>query len=543
MKKQWVFLILLLLFIATTNWIWLILDTQPPWWDQANYLESSCQYAHRLQRLDFGGFFKDLIFFNRIRPPLVMLLTTPVYFFNYRNEDLAVMINVLFMALTFLAIFKICKDYLNPKTAVLSCFLLSIYPAIYGHMRTYLMDIGLMSMVSVSIYLLLKCDGFRNLKYSILLGLSLGLGMLTRQSYPAFIAGPFVYIVYKSGIIPPIHKDNNKSSPFLHKSRLNLLYCLIVALALTLSWYVPNFKEVLHLIRYNNSAEWAILYRPSYLSNVPSFLTFYLILMTFHGTSTFFAFLFLCSSISFFFVKPHKLYDIKKVFAWWMLLPFLLVTFSLNKQARFLFPLLPAVAIITAQGIYQMKNKLIRWIVIGLIVVVGLFQFSVDSFNTSILPGISFKPFAWCNILLFTVRQEHRPMREEWMIEDVLFAIKRDMEKEKKDLSTVMLLSDHKAYNANTLNYYSNKERLGMRFLSAAWVDNVPSVMKQENCQYVIYKDANNDSANIPLYKRRVDEAFAYIKEHSEEYRVIYKRGLLDGSNIVIYKCIRNEFF
>ena len=536
MKKQWVFLILLLVFLATTNWIWLTLDTQPPWWDQANYLQTSLQHARCLQKLNLGCFFKNFISFSRTRPPLVMLLNTPVYFFNYRNEDVAVMINVLFMALTFLIIFKICKDYLNPRTAVLSCFLLSIYPAIYGNMRTYLMDIGLMSIVSASIYLLLKCDGFRSLKYSILLGLSLGLGMLTRQSYPAFVAGPFVYIVYKSGIIPPIHKDNNKGSPLLHKPRLNLLYCLIVAIALTSSWYIPNFKGAMKLVLYNNSLKWAILYLPSYL-NVTHFLTSFLTMMTFHGTSTFFAFLFLCSSIFFFFVKPHKLYDIKKVFTWWMLLPFLLFTFSLNKQARFLSPLLPAVAIVTAQGIYQMKNRLIRWIVIGLIVVVGLFQFSVDSFNTPILPNILFKPFARCKILLFTVRQWYRPMREEWMVEDVLFAIKKDMEKEKKDLSTVMLLSDHKAYNANTLNYYNSKERLGMRFLSAAWIDNVASVMEQKNYHYIISKDANND-ANIPLYKRRIDEAFAYIEEHSEEYRVIYKRGLLDGSNLIIYRCI-----
>jgi len=461
-----------------------------------------------------------------------MLLNTPVYFFNYRNEDIAVMINVLFMAITFLIIFKICKDYLNPKTAVLSCFLLSIYPVIYGHMRTYLMDIGLMSIVSASIYLLLKCDGFRSLKYSILLGLSLGLGILTRQSYPAFVAGPFVYIVYKSGIIPPIHKDNNKSSPLLHKPRLNFVNCLIVAIALTSFWYIPNFKEAMGLVLYNNSVEWAILYMPSY-PNVTHFLTSFLTRMTFYGVTAFFVLLFLCSSIFFFFFKRHKLYDIKRVFTWWMLLPFLMFTFSLNKQERFFSPSLPAVAIITAQGIYQIKNRLIRWIGIGLIVMVGLFKFSVDSFNTPILPNISFKPRVYYTIP--PVQSSYRPMREEWMVEDVLFAIKRDMEKEKKDLSTVMLLSDHKAYNANTLNYYSSKERLGIRFLSAAWIDNVASVMEQKNYHYIIYKDANN-YATIPLHRKRVYEAFVYLNEHLEEYRVIYKRSLLDGSNVIIYK-------
>lgn len=532
MKKQRILLIFLLLFIATTTWIWLILDTQPPWMDQANYLESSCQYAHRLQRLHFGGFFKDLIFFNRVRPPLVMLLTTPVYFFNYRNEDLAVLINVLFMALTFLVILKLSEDYLEPKAALLSCFILSMYPIIFRLTRTYLIDISLMSMVVLSIYLLLKCDGFKSFRYSLLLGLSLGLGMLVKQSYPTFIVAPFICIVWKSNVMTFINRAKIGNPNRIAKARLNLLYCLLVALALTLPWYISNFRHTLHLLSYSNSAEFVAKYGLYYIWDIKKFLTYYPIRMMTYGISAFFTFLFLCLSI--FFFRTPKFGDIKRVFIWLILFPLIFFTFSVNKDLRFLVPLLPAVAIITAHGIYQIKNRLIRWIGISLIVVVGLFQFFVDSFNTPILPNISFKPFARCNILLFTVKPSYRPMKEEWMVEDVLATIKKDMKENSKGRATVIILSDHKAYNANTLNYYSVKKRLGLLFRSATWTDDVTAFMAKENYLYAIYKDVY--ATPLELYKRRIGKAYAYLQQHTQEFMIIDKIRVFDSSYIVVYK-------
>jgi len=533
MKKQWVFLILLLLFIATTNWLWLILDTQPPWFDQANYLESSCQYVHRLERLDLGGLLKDLIFFNRIRPPLVMLLTTPVYFFNYRNEDLAVMINVLFIVLTFLVIFKLSEDYLEPKVALLSCFILSMYPIIFELTRTYLVDIGLMSVVILSIYLLLKCDGFKSLEYSLLLGVSLGLGMLVKQSYPTFIVAPFICIVWKSNVIRFIDKDEIGNLNRITKARLNLLYCLLMASALTLPWHIPNFRHTLHLLSYTNSAEFVAKYA-RYCWDIKKFLTYYPTMLMTYGISPFFTFLFLYSSI--FFFRTREFGDTKRVFVWLIVFPLIFFTFSLNKDIRFLVPLLPAVAIITAYGLYLIKNRLIRAITIGLIVCVGVFQFFVYSFNVPFLHKELPRIILWRKIVVFDPQwwYSKHPQREEWRVEDVLATINKDMKENSKGGATVLILSDHKAYNGNTLNYYSIKERLGLLFRSAAWTDDITTFMAKENYLYVIYKDVN--ASDLELYKRRIYRAYAYLQEHTQEFMIIDKIRVFDGSHIVVYK-------
>lgn len=536
MKKQWILLILLLLFITTTIWIWLILDTQPPWWDQADYLRTSCQYAHHLQRLHFGGFFKDLIFFNVIRPPLVMLLTTPVYFFNYRNEDLAVMINVLFMVLTFLVIFKLSKEYLEPKAALLSCFILSMYPIIFQLTRTFMVDIGLMSMVVLSIYLLLKCDGFKSLKYSLLLGLSLGLGMLTKQSYPIFIVVPFICIVWKSNVTTFINKAKTGNPDSIEKALLNLFYCLLVAEALTLPWYGPNLRHTLQLLSYFNSAEFIAKYGLYYTWDIKKFLTYYPIIMVKYGISVFFAFLFLCSSI--FFFRTPKFGDIKRVFIWLIVFPLIFFTFSVNKDIRFLVPLLPAVAIITAHGLYLIKNRLIKTIAIGLIVCVGMFQFFVYSFNIPFLQERLPKIIVWAKIVVFYPEWGYtkHPQQEEWKVEEVLATIKKDMKENSKGGATVIILSDHRAYNASTLNYYSVKKRLGLLFRSATWTDDVTAFMAKENYLYVIYKDVDAADINLELSKRRIDKAYAYLQQHTQEFMIIDKIRVFDGSHIVVYK-------
>ncbi|MFB0563991.1 MAG: ArnT family glycosyltransferase [Candidatus Lokiarchaeia archaeon] len=530
MKKSWFLLILLLLFIAAMNWLWLTLDTQPPHWDQAHYMQIAAQYSHRLKSLHFKGFLQDLIFFSRLRPPLVMLLTSPVYFFNYRSEDIAVMMNILFMALTFLAIFKICKNYFEPKISTLACFMLSMYPIVFHFTRTYLMELGLMSIVTLSIFFLLKCDNFKSFKYSLFLGLCLGLGMLTKLTYALFMVGPFLYITLRSNIIPFINKGKDESLRSLLEVRRHFLYCVGIASVLTLSWYIPNFKPTVLLFNQTESA--AVRHLKPYIWSLKAFLTFYPRAIIKHGISTFFALLFLGSCILFFVSRNFR--NRNKVFIYWILYALILLAFALNKSLKYSVPLLPAIAIITAQGIYRIKYTLIRCAVIGLVVLYGLFQFFIYSFDIPLFSHLSSKESAWGRIVSFSFNKWHRPWRVEWRLEDVLDIVKEDMEKENKEEATIVLLSDQWAYNANTLNYLSSKEKLGLYVLNVIHRDNIDSFMAEANYDYAIYR--YEKVMYLPLERARIEKAYTYVKNHPKEFMLIDTVRLRDGSDVFIYK-------
>jgi hypothetical protein len=165
-----------------------------------------------------------------------------------------------------------------------------------------------------------------------------------------------------------------------------------------------------------------------------------------------------------------------------------------------------------------------------------VFQFFVYSFNIPFLHEKLPKVIVWAKIVVFHPEwwYSKHPQREEWKVEDVLATIKKDMKENSKGGAAVILLSDHKAYNGNTLNYYSIKERLGLLFRSAAWTDDITAFLAKENYLYVIYKDAA--ATDSELYKRKIDKAYAYLKEHTQEFMIIDKIRVFDGSHIVVYK-------
>jgi len=519
--KDRIGLFILVSFVLITSWIWLTIDTTPPWYDQADYLHTSLHYAQQLKDLNLPEFLKSVITFNRIRPPVLMLIVTPVFFQPYRNEDLAVMTNVLYLVLAFIVVYKICKSYLNSKASLLCCFVLFMYPLIFGLSRQLLPEICLLCIVSLSMLLLLKCDYFRNIKYSLLLGVSIGIGMLTKMTYAAFLIGPFIYVMYKSLTLS-------------RKARLNLLYCLIIAIGLSAIWHGPNLKQHFSLIfsmSYGKGASWAsrgTLFSADALLYYPREIMYY-------GISFLFSLIFLFSSTRFFIKNKDK--DMKFIFLLWILTPVILFSIFLGKDVRFIIPIFVPIAIITGQGIYEIKNKIMKYALITMLVVTGFFQFMCYSFRIPMLSQLAHKSLIWNRVVFFDPLPyscyRMLPEHAEWGVMDSLLFIKSHMERENIKESSSLLLAQQRVYNANTLLYYSDKEKFRCHIFYMGGAEDGYSMISQKY-DYVIYKD--KEAAYVPVYISRIKKAIKYIKANPGEFKLIYKNRLPDGSNILIYK-------
>ena len=73
--------------------------------------------------------------------------------------------------------------------------------------------------------------------------------------------------------------------------------------------------------------------------------------------------------------------------------------------------------------------------------------------------------------------------------------------------------TNHKAYNVCTLNYYSDKEKLGCRVFSVCALKGANFVSKHKY-DYVIYKD--KDATDIISWQNKINEAIAYIRNNSD---------------------------
>ena len=284
--KHLILLLALVVFHGLNNCIWLARDTYPPSCDLSLHLQNTLRYQNLIEQRstlyelasarhellpDLGR--DPMVHY----PPLMYLVALPIdYLFGELGEiwplyldldleDTAVMVNVVFMAILLFAVYGIGKTLWNKNIGLFTAFVLSMFPGVFGTSRIFFPDIALAAMVALSIYLLIRTDHFRNRKYSILFGISLGLGALTKVTYFLFVCGPLIWVVYryylisKNSINSIYHKSNRNSdrSSNSYFDRLSTLMpsairpilrleivSISIGLAITLIWYLRNLDKL-----------------------------------------------------------------------------------------------------------------------------------------------------------------------------------------------------------------------------------------------------------------------------------------------------------
>lgn len=202
----------LLLLILTAvhginNYIWLTKDNMIQRYDAAQYILYSYQY-HELFTNPTTSLIIDFFAINRWRPPLRLMIATPFYqMFGY-SADIASMTNIFYMVILLFSVYGIGSYLFSRRVGLLAAIMVSLFPIVHILSRVFLSDFALTAMVSLSIYCLLRTEYFTNRRFSLLFGISIGLGFLTKDTYFIFMLGPLIYVMYKSRIfnIPLLFK-------------------------------------------------------------------------------------------------------------------------------------------------------------------------------------------------------------------------------------------------------------------------------------------------------------------------------------------------
>lgn len=227
MRKNIIFFIILILFIAITNYWVLSKDKLPPVHDHFVCYHYSLSYFNLLKDFDFS--ILKFLLFNNINsyPPLYMLIPLPFYIFFGINSDVMAMVNVIYLIILIFSVYRIGSFIRNDYTGFFSAILVSFFPSIIGFSRITHINIALTSIVALSIYLLLKTDTFSNKKFSIIAGLLAGIGVLFSVKYPIYIIGSFLICIIFS-----LYGKNKKS---------NILLYFFMAIIICGIFYIPAF--------------------------------------------------------------------------------------------------------------------------------------------------------------------------------------------------------------------------------------------------------------------------------------------------------------
>ncbi|MDX6769819.1 MAG: hypothetical protein SF051_09825 [Elusimicrobiota bacterium] len=177
-------------------------ETAAPAWDDAWYLEVSFRLFHALGRglADFAAQWAGAF---RTKAPLVSLLPLPLYALVGPSEKAAALTGLVlhgatcaFTAATARELWR--DDERRERAAALAASLVALTPLLYGLSRVFLVESLLTALTAAAAWRVAAAR--RDAREASVLGLLLGLGLLAKVTFPAFVAG-FVWL--RRGALAP----------------------------------------------------------------------------------------------------------------------------------------------------------------------------------------------------------------------------------------------------------------------------------------------------------------------------------------------------
>jgi len=430
------------LFQAIQLVSWINKDSSNPAWDQSWHAMISANKYNQL----FGktnltteqveGIYPIFRFANNYYPPFYHVSTVPFYIIFGNNYDSALLTNLFFLFILIVSSFFIGKKLYNDEAGLIISFIISTIPIHSLLMRDYLIDFSLSAMVTLGFVLLLYTENFENIKYSILFGITFGLGILTKWSYPIYIFIPCCYSLYF------FFRKNFYEKKNYTKIK-NIVFPLFLAIITALPWYTFSRIKILIPTILMYSKIGPVEGDPSFLSI--SGLTYYFNIII-NDYSFFYFIIFVISIIIL--IKNFKESKTKTMLLLQIVFIYIFFTFLSNKDARYILPILPIyifLALFAGEFITNLNRRKIKYLFVLIIIVFGLLQnFSYNSKNIDFDYQIG-------RIKLIDLKGKY-PSTEEFNIKEILDNINNS---NNRNAFSLCIASETPQLNDGNIPYYA----------------------------------------------------------------------------------------
>lgn len=531
-NKHILILLLQYVFFEINNYIWLKIDTYPLLWDAAAHFFDSLRIFELLKGNGLNFIFK-IPEINREYPIFVPLITASFYKITGISEDIAVFISgSIFLGILMFSVYGITKNIYNKNSGLLAAFLVAAYPIIFGHSRVFMYDLPLTAMVCLGIYSYQVSDNFRKIGGSIIFGIVLGLGMLTKFTFFVFIASALsCYLFYEFYMIMHDlikHKKTLLGILREHSGQIrNFLIALIIAIIIALTWYGQNLHYLLDIL-ITIPQVYRVKYPPVFS---PQSLFFYLFQLVNIQISFY---LFMVFILGLWFFSKLRLKN-KLFLIYWILIPYFVFTFINYKSTRYTLPYLPAIAIISSIGIFSIKRKILKVILVAFIVFVVTIQFLVYSYGVKYLPPLLTFSIYGNPVYLFnqkgcenTMEQHRAPLRQDWKTIEILNSISKFMVEPNNRCLNVFIMQDD--------------PRIHSPLLSLAFLKRIPINLEVGSWQYIADSKADiviTKDSNLlvpPYFIDKINRSVSWFEANIDKFSPVEKINLPDNSNLLIYK-------
>lgn len=543
MKKSNIYtfaLFVIFTFNLINNFIILKQDNVPLFFDEGGFYNLSVNYYRYLfSSSNFSKIFYHFHSISNFYPPLVFIMRIPFFMVWGVSQDISVFANILFLFILIYFTFLIGRYIGDAKVGLLAAFLVAFYPAVYGFSRTNFVTTPIAAVVAMSLYFLLRTEYFTRRKYSILLGFSIGLGLLIKWIYAIYVFPSILVCIFKS-----YQKRKDFSNTVI-----NLLLSITVGILIALIWYLPNIKHLIPMLFSANYDNPNWLNFISYLRENPFRLGLfnYAMVAERYQLHTFYSLLFIFFLVRYLFSKNNNL---RWFFSTSLIVPYLIFSFAVVEYysgelcPRYIVPLYNLFAVITTKGVVEIKRKFLKRILVILIILFGFVQFywlSYSNVDKNIYTKEDFQKRTTSGLL--------SPKTVEWKLNDIINTIRNNRISNKPNI----LIIPHTPLTSALAYKLQLRDDSNLMFpLNATFVDKDYTILPVEKykeliekADFVLTKESGKFTYNdSPWIKEGIETIIDLFEQRKKEFTLLSELSVdIDEveTRFLIYKRNRPE--
>ncbi len=491
------------LSVLTTAY-YIAMNNMPLSWDPALHMLYSYLYYRLITSFNFG----QIVHVSNYYPPFFSLTSAFMYILFGFSEKTGIATNIVYYFILIYSIYGISSTLWDRRAGYLSVIIISAYPFLLTLQREFMLDFALTAMVALTAYFFLKSNYLRDLKYSALFGLSLGLATLTKWD-------AFLYIL--PFVLAEMYFEYGFNFNRLKETSGCVIVALLIAFISSSWWYLPNMGVVTRRLVYfaniggkeGNPPFWTLNGWLYYLKSLDFSMGLIFTVIFFAGIAWMA------------YRKKLSRHEYSMLFA--VLTIYVVLTFLSNKDNRYILPALPYIAMLTGAfvsdvvrtyGLKAGKANLSK-IVTCLIVLLSAVQicsatFAVPDFHN---------PY---------IMISSKPQSQNWHINDIL----KTIAKYAKPGDVVITLADHPYLNGQSLEFYRVVRGYTFRIFNGPYLP-VNYVIKNFNrINFVI---VIKPRVHKGVYGRAEAELYSAFNKYRSDFRLIGKYPLPDGTYVYIY--------
>lgn len=470
------FAVALAILAACANGVWILLDSSTPSWDQSHYMTVAMTYRNAF---DAGGI-PDVLHAIRttdpMRGPLFPVLLWPFVSIFGPGPRSALALDFLLSPLLYVAAGQVAwllfRDWI---ARLLTIGIVATLPLLVVLGHEILVDYLLVTLTTVSLWLLLLSDGFRRPGMAVATGVAMALGTLTKVTFPAFVAGPLLVVVV--GMAIARRRADGEKPPSLGLLARNVGLALLAYAIVIAPWYVPNFEATVDYVRSTTSGPLSEGAGPTDPLTFEAIVSFTLVVVNQHATwfvvlAGLAAATICAGRIRALFrrpLDPAPLLALAFPLAWF-LVPYLSVATAHNQDVRLMASAMPALAVLVAAAIAAVEWRRAQ---LALIAVMGtLLVYQTAAHTVEIHPPLPDRldarigPYeAFVTLDSDPIGYQHLPKSDYGTPVIEYMAAVASREDDEAGPPTVCLLQSEPIVNVNTFTYLAAAEEAEFAFV------------------------------------------------------------------------------